>query len=194
MAGEIVRLLKSQAQLGNRSLQPGDVAVLVLTNRQARLIQEALIELNVPSVLHTTASVFASHEADELRCVLGGIAQPSNERSLRAALATDLLGVKSAECEALQVDEARWHPWLERFRGDLELWAGQGFIHMFRQFIAREGVRTRLLGFPDGERRLTNLLHLGELLHQASLERRLGAWRAPQVVRRAERRRVPGRR
>ncbi len=40
--------------------------------------------------------------------------------------------------------------------------------------MVEEKVRERLLNFPDGERRLTNLLHLAEILHQESLEKKLG--------------------
>jgi exodeoxyribonuclease V beta subunit len=40
--------------------------------------------------------------------------------------------------------------------------------------LVDEGVRPRLLTQPDGERRLTNLLHLAELLHHAATEQRLG--------------------
>ncbi len=45
---------------------------------------------------------------------------------------------------------------------------------MFRRLVSREGIRERLLQFPDGERRLTNLLHLMEVLHQAEVEDGLG--------------------
>ena len=39
---------------------------------------------------------------------------------------------------------------------------------MFRRFISEEKVRARLLSFPDGERRLTNILHLSEIVHKVS--------------------------
>ncbi|GIT24326.1 MAG: hypothetical protein CM1200mP41_03700 [Gammaproteobacteria bacterium] len=35
---------------------------------------------------------------------------------------------------------------------------------MFRKLVANEGFHQRLLTYTDGERRLTNVLHLGELL------------------------------
>ena len=63
VAGEIVRLLNGNTKIGGRRLKPEDIAVLVLENRQAAKVQEALSEFNVPSVLHTTASLFESQEA-----------------------------------------------------------------------------------------------------------------------------------
>jgi exodeoxyribonuclease V beta subunit len=46
---------------------------------------------------------------------------------------------------------------------------------MFRQFLSGEAVKERLLALPDGERRLTNLLHLAELAHRAAEDENLGA-------------------
>jgi exodeoxyribonuclease V beta subunit len=174
VASEITRLLNGGARLGNRPLGPQDIAVLVLKHRQAALLQEALRALNIPSVLHTEASLFASPEARELHRVLAAIAEPGNERLLRAALATSLLGVDGAELDALARDEARWQDRLERFHRYADWWTDRGFTPMMRAWLHEEQLRQRLLAFPDGERRLTNVLHLAEALHQAALERRLG--------------------
>ena len=43
---------------------------------------------------------------------------------------------------------------------------------MFRSLLSQEGVLSRLMSCGDGERRNTNLLHLGEVLHQASVEKK----------------------
>ena len=172
VADEIVRLLNGDTKIGARRLQPEDIAVLVLTNRQAATVQTALSESKIPSVLHTTASLFASREAAELRRVLAGIALPGDERLVKSALATDLFGLNG--CELAECPEAQWHEWLQRFHDYSESWSRDGFFRMFRLCLQHQQVRQRLLAFPDGERRLTNLLHLGEVLHQAETERRLG--------------------
>jgi exodeoxyribonuclease V beta subunit len=46
---------------------------------------------------------------------------------------------------------------------------------MFRQVMDQEAVRARLLALPEGERALTNALHLAEVLHEAALREKLGA-------------------
>jgi len=38
---------------------------------------------------------------------------------------------------------------------------------MFRDLVVSENIRARIVGLPGGERRLTNFLHLAELLHDA---------------------------
>ncbi|OIP92705.1 MAG: exodeoxyribonuclease V subunit beta [Syntrophaceae bacterium CG2_30_49_12] len=186
VAGEISRLLslsgRRQALIGQKPLREKDIAVLVRTNREARLVKENLSALKIPSVFYSTDSIFAAHEARELGQILIGIAAPHREELVRAALAADMIGVSGEELDRLVNDENAWGEWLarpalneyERFRNYHELWQRYGFIVMFRSFMANEGVRTRLLCLPDGERRLTNVLHLAEILHRESMEQKLG--------------------
>ena len=177
LAGEISLLLglgkKGRAHIGDRPLGEGDLAVLVRTNRQARLVQEALARLNIPSVLHTTGNLFDSREALEMCRLLDGMVHPSLEGRIRAALATNLLGVNGESLEKLTRDETGWEQWLSRFREYFEMGERKGFVRMFRHFLLRERVRSRLLSLPNGERRLTNVLHLSEVLHQAGVKEKL---------------------
>ena len=175
VASEIARLLNGDTRLGTERLGPRDIAVLVPENRQARLMQDALRAANIPSVLHTEESVFASLEARELERVLAALAQPGRERLLKAALATDLLGVSGTALDALTREDQAWAGRVERFEKLHEVWQQKGFTPMFRAWLHEEQIRQRLLNFPDGERRLTNLLHLAEVLHRAGQEQRLGA-------------------
>jgi exodeoxyribonuclease V beta subunit len=202
VAAEIVRLLEAsragkaffrEGAVGpGRPVAPGDIAVLVRTNREARLIQEALRQVRVPSVLQSAESLFTSREASEILQVLGAVAQPALEGGVRGAVVTEMLGVTGNGLVALVADEGAWEERLERFIEYHELWLRHGFIVMARTLLAREGVRERLLAFDDGERRVTNLLHCLEVLHRASLEQGLGIdglmkWFARQVEERSER-------
>ena len=105
VAGEISRLLrlgkKGEALLGSRRLREGDLAVLVRTNRQARLMQAALGRLKIASVLYTTGNLFDTYEAQEVQRVLDGMVHPLREGRIRAALATNLLGVTGETLERL---------------------------------------------------------------------------------------------
>jgi exodeoxyribonuclease V beta subunit len=175
VAAEISRLLNGNGLLGDRELRPQDFAVLVMTHRQARMVQDALSALGIPSVQQTQQSVFATDEAIEVLRLLTAIAQPTNEPLVRAALATKLLGETANSLSALQTNEAAWQERLQRFRADFDRWIERGFTAMFRGWLERESVRARLLSQPNGERALTNVLHLGEVLHTACLKERLGA-------------------
>jgi exodeoxyribonuclease V beta subunit len=178
VAAEISRLIllgrKGRVLIGDEPLREADLAVLVRTNNEAQLVQQALSELRIPSVLYSTGNLFDTHEAMEMSRVLEGIANPHQEGLIRAALATDVMGVTGETIESLSRDEAAWEEWLSRFRDYYEMWERNGFIQMFRYFLLREKVRSRLVSLPNGERRLTNVLHLSEVLHQAAIEEKLG--------------------
>lgn len=179
VASEIVRWLHAgadgQARVEGKPLAAHHIAVLVRTNDEARHMQTALLVVGVPSVIHSDESVFKSPEALELQRIFAGIAEPGNEGKVRAALATELLGVTGGELARLEQDESGWDGWLETFALYRELWLDEGFMTMVATLITRQQVRSRLLGLPGGERRLTNVLHCCELLHQAALEGGLGA-------------------
>ncbi|MBE2295863.1 MAG: exodeoxyribonuclease V subunit beta [Phycisphaerales bacterium] len=171
-AAEIARLLnlgtRDQAHIGERPLAGGDIAVLVRSHRQGRLIRNELLQLGVPSVQHADDSVFASDEASQLYWLLAAVAEPGNEGRLRTVLASDLFGLSGEELYRLRETEQPWTEWLEKFQDYRQLWREHGFMRFFRAWLSGEGVPQRVLAFRDGERRLTNLLHLAELLHLAS--------------------------
>jgi len=178
VAGETARLLnlagENRALLGDRPLREADIAVLVRTNREARLVKQDLSALGIPGVLYSTGSLFESPEALETQRVLTAVSGPADESALRGALATDIFGYRGEELEALLNDERRWEALALRFRGYRELWNDRGFMRMFRQFLHREHVLPRLMRLPEGERRSTNILHLSEVLNQQAVEKKYG--------------------
>jgi len=178
VAGEISRLLslarQGKAKIGAAPLQPGDMAVLVRENREARLVQEALHELAIPCVLHGAGNIFDSPEALEMEHLLAGVAEPRSEKALGTALITDIMGVSGETLMDAKMKERPWEAWVNRFQQYNDLWEEAGFIRMFRTLLRNEDVHPRLLGYPDGERRLTNLLQLSEILHNEASARRLG--------------------
>ena len=106
VAAEITRLLSLAAadrvQINARRLLPGDIAVLVRTNNEARKMQEALTVLQVPSVLHSGDDLFASREAKEMSLLLGAIETPSSIRRVKAALLTRFIGLQPQAINLLQ--------------------------------------------------------------------------------------------
>ena len=175
-AAEIARLLaaaqRGEITLGEgpsaRKLAAGDIAVLVRSNAQGAEIRKALTALAVGSVELSQASVFRSGDAEDLDRVLTAILEPGRERKLKAALATQALGRDATAIAALADDESAMLATVQRFMAWRDTWLQRGIGFMLRQWLADEHVTARLLARPDGERRLTNLLHLIECLHEAS--------------------------
>jgi len=178
VASEVVRLVaegrSGKALIGETPLREGDIAVLLRTNDEARIMQEVLAGRGVASVLYTTSSLFDTNEAEEMFRILSAMAKPENGGLLKAALTTVALGIDGPSLEALFSDDSPREALIMRFHSYHEAWSQKGFFQAFRELLRGESVLTRLLGLPDGERRATNLLHLSEVLHQAETERSLG--------------------
>lgn len=169
--GRLVRLgREGKALLGEEPLREGHMAVLVRKNSEARMVQKALSRARIPAVLYSADNLFDSREAVQMEILLRALVEPDREERLRAALLTDMMGLRGEELEVLGRDEAAWESLLERMAGYRILWEEAGFLRMILSFINEEGVRPRLLAYPDGERRLTNVLHLAEVLHRRSVE------------------------
>ena len=181
VTAEIAALLNRSARgdvrAGDRPLGPADIAVLIMRNRDAGPIRDRLGALNIPAVISRTGSVFMTGEALSMERVLTAMAAPTDYRCLNAVLADDLVGCSASDIRAFGEDDDRYAEYeghLRRFSEYHDLWRFGGFIRVFRRFMSDYHLRLRLLSFPDGERRLTNLLHLAELIHQAAVKNRLG--------------------
>ena len=171
-AGVIVRLLdlsqKGLAGIGNRPIRARDLAVLVRSHREGRMVQEALRRRGVASVSLQRDSVFDAPEAADLLAVLSAVAEPADDRLLRTALATEILGWNALRLHALEDDEALMEDVQNRFHRYRDLWHRYGFLAAFMTLFKEENIPGHVRALPAGERRLTNLLHLAELLHAAS--------------------------
>ncbi|QPL47123.1 exodeoxyribonuclease V subunit beta [Halomonas sp. A40-4] len=158
-------------------LKPSDMAVLVNGLQEARAIRLALASRGVKSVyLSDHDQVFSSPMAAQVERWLRACAEPlassrQAEAHLRAALATPVLGLTLADLDHLQQSELAWEERVEQFSHYHRLWQRQGVLPLVRRMMVDFDIPARLLAeFEDGERLLTDLLHLGELLQQASQE------------------------
>ena len=157
---------------GPRKLTGADVAVLVRTRAQGRLVADALRERGVASVEVGDASVFDSREAEQMERLLWALVEPGREGRERGALAGDLFGLDARRLHDLEEDEEAWAEWSERLRGWRSEWAKKGIGALLRRLVEAEGGAARLLRYRDGARRLTNVRHLTELLQEAEADLR----------------------
>ncbi|HEX5805636.1 MAG TPA: exodeoxyribonuclease V subunit beta [Macromonas sp.] len=151
--------------------QPQDMAVLVRSGREAAQIRQALARRGVKSVyLSERNSIFATAEAQDLWRLLRAVLEPRRADLLRAALACQAWGWPLQEVASLQADETRWEAWLERFLAWQNLWRSQGVLPMLYRWLHEAQIASRLLQQDPvaGERRLTNLLQLGEWLQHVA--------------------------
>lgn len=179
-ASEIQRLIeggkKGRITIGSDPVEAKDIAVLVRTHRQAEQISSVLREKGIKSVQYSQESVLQSEEARQLQIFLKAVAEPGNETLIKTALSLPLTGYKAHELLNVEEEEA-WGEVLEQFNEWHNLWQSKGFAAMFRSVLTEASVSEHLIKYRDGERRLTNLLHLGELLQEESRQHKEGARR-----------------
>jgi exodeoxyribonuclease V beta subunit len=159
----------------DRLLAPRDLAVLVRTNRRANAVQRALHAAGVPAVIQRGGSVFATDEAEAIQRLLTAMLRPNSERAAIAAAASILFGRDAAtlvtQLDALEREVGgtgqAWDAWIDALTRWGERWQRRGVLPALQLAFAEDGVPERLLSTSEGERRLTNVRHLGELLHTA---------------------------
>ena len=182
LASDLVALLSSDAEIEDRAddgavlererIRPAHVAVLVRTHRTAALVREALDAVQIPSVINGAGSVFASRPARDWLALLEAVERPAAPARARAAALTPFLGwdaerVASASEEEWEAVHRRLHEWARVLRL-------KGVAALTETITLVEGLPGRLLSRTDGERRLTDLRHVGQLLHAAAAAERLG--------------------
>ncbi|WP_115719876.1 exodeoxyribonuclease V subunit beta [Gallaecimonas mangrovi] len=172
-ASQMVAMLNSDATFKSEdtltALRPADMAVLVRGRGEADAIRAALFARGVASVyLSDKESVFAASEARDLLALLAACAEPEDGRLLRAALAAPVLELSLGWLDTLNQDELLFEQQVERFKGYQLRWHQRGVLPMLRQLLSDFSIPARLLASPGGERSLTNLLHLAELLQGAA--------------------------
>ena len=183
LAANLVALLSSDARIEVRAddgtvqerqrIRPGHVAVLVRTHRTAALVREALYAVEIPAVINGAGSVFGSEPARDWLRLLEAIERPTAPSRARSAALTPFLGwnaerVASAGEEEWEAVHRRLHEWARVLRV-------KGVAALAETITLVEGLPGRLLSTLDGERRLTDLRHVGQLLHAAAAAERLGA-------------------
>ncbi len=182
-ANQIAAMLASgQHAIGGRALEPGDLAVLLPTNRDIASLRARLQARGVPCVGGARDSVFAGDWAFELQLVLSAVLAEEDESALRAALLTRLWGFDLATLASLDAGSPLWTAVSDRLQRLRQAWRSKGVLALVQQLAS--DAAPRLLATPGGERDLTDLRHLGELLQLRSEQgggtRELLAWLGEQ--------------
>ncbi len=161
--------IDSAADAAFKRLRPADIAILVRTGKEASAVRQALERRGVASVyLSDRDSVFDSPEAHDLIHWLRAVANPQDVRLVRAGLATATLGLSLDTLGWLAHNDEAFDQRSEQLRALRTVWQTQGVLAMLRQTLHQLALAAQWRNAANGERRLTNFLHLAELLQTAS--------------------------
>ncbi len=182
VASEVVKLLDAATAVITRRrdggaesatpLHPGHIAVLVRVNSHAVLVRDALHRVGVPAVIGGSGSVFGTRPALEWLRLLEALERPTARDRASLAALTSFVGW-SAE-DVASAGEAQW----EDLHWSLHQWAAllrdQGVASLFETVSRTHGVPGRVLAEASGERFMTDLRHIAQLLHEAGVSEGLG--------------------
>jgi exodeoxyribonuclease V beta subunit len=161
----------SEGGTGGRQLAPGDIAVLVRTHAQARMIQDELTRQHVPAVIAGAGSVFATEAATDWQCLLQALERPADRHRAAAAALSVFIGWDAAQlARADEEEREQLHLLLHRWARILR----ERGVAALIEALMQQQLAARLLARPDGDRRLTDIQHIGELLHAAISSGQLG--------------------
>ncbi|MDO8418380.1 MAG: exodeoxyribonuclease V subunit beta [Agitococcus sp.] len=175
VVNEIVYLLTGAAQeqvlLGEKAIEGKDIVILVRSHFEAEACRSALAKVGIKAAMQSRNKVFDTHEADDMGRILAAFADPHNEGKVRAALTSRLCGATVQDLLAWQADAKAWTTHLIHFQDYQQRWKQRGFMSAWRYFLQQEGAIARLASLPQGERAMTNFLHLADLLHEEYRQR-----------------------
>ncbi|MBO9564152.1 MAG: exodeoxyribonuclease V subunit beta [Niastella sp.] len=168
VAAQVANLLQDASYLIHKKDQqrrviPSDIGILVRTGKQGKDVKAQLAQLGIPSVTIDDARVLQSEEARYLLYLLDAIARP-DRASINRALLSPFTGFDSDHIPSLN-DAAV----LELFTSYKKRWQDDGVYTALMDFVADFNVKQVLLSpqSVNGERIITNLFQLVELVHQA---------------------------
>ncbi|QLB13914.1 exodeoxyribonuclease V subunit beta [Bisgaardia hudsonensis] len=160
---------ENRAIIGDKPIQAKNIAILVCNAHQAELVKNALMARGIASVyLSDRSNVFDSKTAQELALILRACLNPFNERNILNAVATSLFNLTTQAIYSIKENESKWELWVEKFTEYQKKWQHKGILVMLHHLLDNENISRTLLATKNGERKLTDFLHLTEVLQQAS--------------------------
>jgi exodeoxyribonuclease V beta subunit len=182
LASDLAELLDSGATFGDEPVRAGHVAVIVGTHKQARTVQAALVDLGIPAVVAGSFSVFQTDAADQWVTLIEALEQPHRAPRLRAAALTAFVGRTAADLAAGGDDAT------DELSALISRWAGvlaaRGVAALLELIGVETGLPARVLGQVGGERLLTDLRHVGQLLQTVAVDEGLGVAALAEWLRR----------
>ncbi|MDG1204805.1 MAG: exodeoxyribonuclease V subunit beta [Pseudomonadales bacterium] len=167
---ELLSLAQRDGALVNgKPLQAGQIAFLVRTKKHARMARQSLSARGIRSVYLTQDSIFNTDTAKDIRQFLLAVIEPNNEGAIKAALATQLMQNQISHIAALDHDVYLQQSVLSEFQEYHRLWSSIDIAAAINHLIRHRKLSEKWLSQVDGERQITNLRHLAELLQTRSV-------------------------
>ncbi len=160
--------------VGKRSLLAKDICVLVRDNKQAQKYRSGFAQAGIPAVMTGRLSVFDSMECSQIILLMQTLCSPSDVQRLKNVLSLDWFGFRGRQLYRLFHDDSRFDQYINRFHSYSQQWHNQGFWSMLNSLLKKEKVFEHLAERTLPQRRLTNILHLMDLIQSVETREGLG--------------------
>jgi exodeoxyribonuclease V beta subunit len=136
------------------------------------MVRDALAAVGIPAVINGAGSVFATDAAGDWLRLLEALERPASSTRVLAAALTPFVGWTAWDIDAADGSA------LENLHAVVHHWAGllrrSGVATLLERITRTTRVPARVLATDGGERRLTDLRHVGQLLHAEASAEHLG--------------------
>ena len=144
---------------GTRPLAPRDLAVLVRTNRQAEAVVERLAEAGVAAVQPKGGRVYDTDAFTQWTILLSALARPGDTDLIRALMVSWFVDAAASDLDDdVRIDE------LQRTCGEWRTLLADAGMMALHAALRADATTVAALA-RSGERGLTDLEHLAELVH-----------------------------
>lgn len=150
-------------------VKPSDIGVLVNSNDNADLVRRHFSKYSIPFVMASNFSIYKSEEAIDMEIVIEAFVDPSPGK-IKAALLTFFFRESIENIQTLSFDESKMEYWLNFFATFQASWEKHRFLTAFSSFLESIDIYKKIAAGSGGERRLTNVRHLMELIHNHESE------------------------
>jgi exodeoxyribonuclease V beta subunit len=153
----------------SRKIKPSDIGILVRKNADGEVIKKFLAQKGIAAVTINDAKVLGTDEAQEVLYLLEAILNPGIA-SINRALLSGFTGFDTAQILLLNEEQV-----VNYFQQYKTVWIEDGIYPALMKFVKEFEVRVRLLSQRSGtgERMISNLFQLIELLNQAQQHKEL---------------------
>jgi len=154
----------------SRPVRPSDIAVLIGRHSEAEGIAAALTTRSIPAIVTRADSVACSEAASQWRSLLEAIDRPSDPARARSAALTWFFGWSLSQIAT--ATESELAAVQERLACWAEILQSRGAAELCSAVRSTSGVDARVLCSAAGDRRLSDLDHISELLAGSQLPTR----------------------
>ncbi|MCK5880501.1 MAG: PD-(D/E)XK nuclease family protein, partial [Sinobacterium sp.] len=174
------QLLSKGSRINGQAIQPKDIAILVRKSAQAKIMQSALSAEGLNSIFLSKQTVLESDDVPAFIRLVKACVSPFDKSAVLAALGDSLIGFNLDKLEELNCDPSELFVIQDSFSEAKKIAQSKGFIVMWQWLVNRFDIATQLLSGLQGERRLTNINQLAEIVHaqvpSSDLEQQLQAF------------------